>query len=172
MFDGIFVKTYPAPTVDRREILRYAGCQQPIDSVERVLDECLAECENALAYRVCYRVLTAENFYRIFGTHPRLDGCAYAVVFAATVGLDIDRLIARYRQVSVTKSVLLQAIGAERCIYVGDSEVDVLTAKNAGVPCLSVLWGFRDWDCLVEAGATHFCSDPAELLNSLKAMVK
>ena len=65
----------------------------------------------------------------------------------------------------------MKAIGAERCIYVGDSEVDVLTAKNAGVPCLSVLWGFRDRDCLEEAGATHFCSDPAELLNSLKAMV-
>ena len=37
-----------------------------------------------------------------------------------------------------------QAIGADTCVYVGDSEVDVVTAKNAGVPCLSVLWGFRD----------------------------
>ena len=65
----------------------------------------------------------------------------------------------------------MKAIGAERCIYVGDSEVDVLTAKNAGVPCLTVLWGFRDREILVDAGATHFCADPAELLNSLKAMV-
>lgn len=65
----------------------------------------------------------------------------------------------------------MKAIGAERCIYVGDSEVDVLTAKNAGVPCLTVLWGFRDRKILVDAGATHFCTDPAELLNSLKAMV-
>ena len=65
----------------------------------------------------------------------------------------------------------MQAIGVETCIYVGDSEVDVLTAKNAGVPCLTVLWGFRDKACLVEAGATHFCSDPAHLLNLLKAMV-
>ena len=38
----------------------------------------------------------------------------------------------------------MEAIGADRCIYVGDSEVDVLTANNAGVPCLCVLWGFRD----------------------------
>ena len=66
----------------------------------------------------------------------------------------------------------MKAIGAERCIYVGDSEVDVLTAKNAGVPCLSVLWGFRDKDCLLEAGATHFCENTAELVNCLKAMVK
>jgi len=65
----------------------------------------------------------------------------------------------------------MAAIGAERCIYVGDSEVDVLTAKNAGVPCLSVLWGFRDKEILVEAGATHFCEDPADLVNSLKEMI-
>ena len=65
----------------------------------------------------------------------------------------------------------MEAIGAESCIYVGDSEVDVLTAKNAGVPCLSVLWGFRDKEILAEAGATHFCEDPKDLLNALKEMI-
>ena len=65
----------------------------------------------------------------------------------------------------------MKAIGVEKCIYVGDSEVDVLTAKNAGVPCLSVLWGFRDKDCLVGAGADHFCDKPKDMLNLLKAMV-
>ena len=62
-------------------------------------------------------------------------------------------------------------IGADHCIYVGDSEVDVLTARNAGVPCLSVLWGFRDKDILLEAGATHFCEAPADLLKCLKEMI-
>jgi len=57
----------------------------------------------------------------------------------------------------------MEAIGVETCIYVGDSEVDVLTAKNAGVPCLSVLWGFRDRQDMLEAGGSHFCHDPAEL---------
>ena len=66
----------------------------------------------------------------------------------------------------------MKAIGAESCIYVGDSEVDVLTAKNAGVPCLSVIWGFRDKQILVEAGAEHFCENPKDLLKLLKAMVK
>ena len=66
----------------------------------------------------------------------------------------------------------MAAIGADRCIYVGDSEVDVLTAKNAGVPCLSVLWGFRDQKMLQENGATHFCKYPGDLVNCLKAMVK
>ena len=65
----------------------------------------------------------------------------------------------------------MRAIGVEKCIYVGDSEVDVLTAKNAGVPCLSVLWGFRDKNCLADAGAEHFCDDPKDMLKLLKAMV-
>ena len=65
----------------------------------------------------------------------------------------------------------MAAIGVEKCIYVGDSEVDVLTAKNAGVPCLSVLWGFRDKACLLEHGGSHFCDDPKNLLSALKEMM-
>ena len=65
----------------------------------------------------------------------------------------------------------IRAVGAETCVYVGDSEVDILTARNAGVPCLSVSWGFRDEDCLVEAGADHLCRTTAELVNSLKEMI-
>lgn len=64
----------------------------------------------------------------------------------------------------------MEATGAESCIYVGDSEVDVRTASNAGVPCLSVLWGFRDKAALLEAGAEHFCAAPCDLLKSLKEM--
>ena len=57
----------------------------------------------------------------------------------------------------------MQALGADRCVYVGDSEVDVLTAKNAGVPCIAVTWGFRDVDTLRAAGAEHFCHTAADL---------
>jgi phosphoglycolate phosphatase len=66
----------------------------------------------------------------------------------------------------------MQDLGAQRCIYVGDSEVDVLTAKNAGVPCLTVLWGFRDRDLLVEAGATHFCEKTSELSEKIRKLIE
>ena len=66
----------------------------------------------------------------------------------------------------------MAAIGVEKCIYVGDSEVDVLTAKNTGVPCLSVLWGFRDKECLAQEGATRFCDDPKKLYATLKEMIE
>ena len=65
----------------------------------------------------------------------------------------------------------MEAIGADRCIYVGDSEVDVLTAQNAGAPCLCVLWGFRDKETLLAAGAEHFCERPADLFNKLREMI-
>ena len=65
----------------------------------------------------------------------------------------------------------MQAIGVEHCVYVGDSEVDVATAQNAGVPCLTVLWGFRDREELETAGAKHFCANPADLVRSLKDML-
>lgn len=65
----------------------------------------------------------------------------------------------------------MQVLGTDRCIYVGDSEVDVLTAQNAGVPCLSVLWGFRDRETLLQAGAEHFCEKPADLFDTLKEMM-
>ena len=57
----------------------------------------------------------------------------------------------------------MKAIGVEKCIYVGDSEVDIRTANNAGVPCVSVLWGFRDREVLEEEGGRYFCTHPAEL---------
>ena len=66
----------------------------------------------------------------------------------------------------------MKAIGVEKCIYVGDSEVDVLTAKNAGVPCLSVLWGFRDKDFLEAEGASRFCDDTKKLYATLKEMIE
>jgi len=65
----------------------------------------------------------------------------------------------------------MKALETDACVYVGDSEVDVLTAKNAGVPCLSVTWGFRDVPELEEAGAKYFCHDTAKLQESLDAIV-
>ena len=63
----------------------------------------------------------------------------------------------------------MAAIGVDQCIYIGDSEVDVLTAQNAGVPCLSVLWGFRDKE---EIGGSHYCSTPAELPAMIRRLCK
>jgi len=62
-------------------------------------------------------------------------------------------------------------IGVESCVYVGDSEVDVLTAKNAGVPCMSVLWGFRDRGEIETTGGIHFCDKVEELEEKLENLI-
>lgn len=65
-----------------------------------------------------------------------------------------DSVLAAMREMGVT---------AQETVYVGDSDVDVLTARNAGVPCVAVLWGFRDEACLKAAGAKRLARTPEEL---------
>ena len=60
----------------------------------------------------------------------------------------------------------LRQLGAskEGAVYIGDSDVDIMTAKNCGLPCISVLWGFRDKDFLIQHGGTIFVDKPADIL--------
>ena len=55
-------------------------------------------------------------------------------------------------------------VGKEQAVCVGDSDVDLQTARNSGLPCISVLWGFRSRDFLLAHGATTFAERPADIL--------
>ncbi len=125
MFDNVWIKTYPVPPIDEREILRYAGCRGEADEVTAaLLEECLLECAETFTYRVCYRMFDVKQEGGVLeiGTlateskalQKNLEGCSQAVVFAATVGLSVDRMIAKYAGVATAKALMLQAIGAER----------------------------------------------------------
>jgi len=63
----------------------------------------------------------------------------------------------------------MKDLGCEpaRSVYVGDSEVDVMTARNAGVDCIAVTWGFRSPEQLQEAGASVLIDSPMELLEKI-----
>ena len=65
---------------------------------------------------------------------------------------------------TVLEAMRQLGVGKEGTVYIGDSDVDIDTDRNVGVPCISVLWGFRDRDFLIEHGATHLISKPEELL--------
>lgn len=64
----------------------------------------------------------------------------------------------------------IRLLGCDRqsCLYVGDSEVDLQTARNASLPCCSVSWGFRDKKQLIEAGATTIIDRPEELMGVIQ----
>lgn len=58
-------------------------------------------------------------------------------------------------------------VAAGDAVYVGDSDVDLQTARNSGLPCISVLWGFRDRQFLLDHGATTLIEQPAQLIAHL-----
>ena len=62
-------------------------------------------------------------------------------------------------------------IGVDTCVYIGDSEVDALTARNTGVPCVAVSWGFRDRDVLEESNPEFICDDTADLVEMIEKAV-
>lgn len=72
-----------------------------------------------------------------------------------------DECLEAMKELGVTK---------EDCIYVGDSEIDHLTAVNTGLKCISCLWGFRTKEELLKVGAenNYFVNDPLEILEILK----
>lgn len=65
----------------------------------------------------------------------------------------------------VDKAFEEMGIDKSNAVYIGDSEVDLATARNSGLPCISVLWGFRDRDMLEEMGAEMFVEKPLQILD-------
>lgn len=70
---------------------------------------------------------------------------------------------------AVNEALRFLGIDKSEAVYIGDSDVDFETAKNAELPCISVLWGFRDEEFLREKGATLFVRDPAEIYDIIMA---
>ena len=93
-----------------------------------------------------------------------------AEFFADTVPIAVgEKQGIRRKPAPDTLLTAMAQLGAERTstVYVGDSEVDIATARAAGLPCISVLWGFRDRGLLEQAGAQQFAADTGELAKLL-----
>lgn len=120
----ITVKKYENLPVDRSEIMRYMGCFAPDARIDSLICDCLGECGGLLSYKVCFEafpVAFSENGVafpfgeaRSMSLKKHLDGCSCAVIFAATVGIGLDRLILKYSRLSASRALCFQAIGAER----------------------------------------------------------
>lgn len=65
---------------------------------------------------------------------------------------------------TVNEALRQLGVSQDGAVYIGDSDVDIMTAKNSGLPCISVLWGFRDEKFLLEHGATTLISSPLDIL--------
>lgn len=136
----MITKTYNEPPFCEREILRYAGCKSPDSEILSLLHSCLNEVREKLSYQVCYRELSVRaedslcdfGFFRLKSKHlaQNLEGCSNVILFAATVGIQIDRLIAKYGRMSPSKALMMQAIGAERIEALCDAFCEELAAEK------------------------------------------
>lgn len=140
----ILSKTYIESPFCEKEILRYAGCRGEREEISVVLKECIDEVKDKLTYKVCYRELSIKTVgdtcdFEVFSVHSEklarnLKGCEKVILFAATVGVEIDRLIGKYGRLSPTKALLFQAIGAERIEALCDAFcADIKKEYNTGL---------------------------------------
>lgn len=119
----IKIKQYNEIPVDLGEILRYMNAENNAETVS-IIEECLKELNNRLSYKVCYdqfAITLNGNLVDLGFTTIESDNlsnnlkdCQSVIIFAATIGIEIDRLIARYGRLSPVKALTFQAIGAER----------------------------------------------------------
>lgn len=124
MNSTVFVKSYDAPSVDKSEVFRYLTASCDDENTKELVNEALFECKEKFSYKVCYAEFPIEfkngeidfGFMKSDSTSliKNLSGCKSAVVFGATVGIEIDRLIYKYGKISPSKAIAFQAIGAER----------------------------------------------------------
>ena len=138
----VYTQTFSAPSVDRNEILRYAMCKERAPEVEMLLDECLCEIEGRLKYSVCLTRLPVSalgdevdlSFARVRShlLSKYLCDCDEIFLFCATVGLEMDRLIAKYAKVSPSRSTMHQAIGSERVEALCDLVCDMIFDEMNG----------------------------------------
>ena len=119
----IIVKNYNSLKFNQKEILRYAGMKGENSEITKLLSECLKEIDGKLNFSVCYKVCDIDlstavdfGFFKVNSKDlsKNLQGYNKALIFVATVGIEIDRLIKKYSVISPTKALLFQAIGAER----------------------------------------------------------
>ena len=140
MAGTVLVRSFDAPPINKKEIFRYAGVKCADDGLEALLQSCLDEASSKLAYRVCYSEFSVKRNNETLDlefarTDSRalgkcLDGCERIVLFAATVGIELDRLIAKYSKVSPTRALMLQAIGTERIESLCDLFCDELESEK------------------------------------------
>ena len=62
-------------------------------------------------------------------------------------------------------------VNVSEAVYVGDSDVDILTARNSDMKCISVTWGFRSRDFLIESSAEILADKPADILELIKSSI-
>ena len=124
---------------------------QPYPGIMQLLEQLKAEGKNIAVVSNKFYAATRELCRHFFGD-----------LVPVAIG---EREDIRKKPAPDTVIEALRELGVdnEGAVYIGDSDVDIMTAKNSGMPCVSVLWGFRDKEFLLEHGATTLILKPEEM---------
>ena len=138
----VLTRTPTLPTPSRREILRYLGAREESSELQALIDGALIEAEPLLRPAVVYArfSLKKEGTLQDIGfaksesrdLAKALGGCDELLLFAATLGLELDRRISGYGRLSPARALVLQAIGTERIEALCDA-----FCKEIGTECRS-----------------------------------
>lgn len=119
-----FLKTMDTPPYCEKDALRYAGCRSDDAHIADMLRDCMQAVRSELTYKVCYQELPVRidgtccdfGFFQVSSAQlaKNLHGCTQVLLLAATIGLGMDRWIAKYSRISPARAVLMQALGTER----------------------------------------------------------
>lgn len=124
---------------------------QPYPGIMQLLEQLKAEGKNIAVVSNKFYAATRELCRHFFGD-----------LVPVAIG---EREDIRKKPAPDTVIEALRELGVDKegAVYIGDSDVDIMTAKNSGMPCVSVLWGFRDKEFLIENGATTLISQPEDM---------
>ena len=180
------LETYNFPTKSEREVRSYLG-NGARELVRLALPQAVSESgldkylEEYKAYYNAHSKIKTKPYDGVIELlrHLRERGVMTAVVsnkpdpavgilckeyFGELLDISLgDRADIERKPSAEPVKYVINKLKCDKAIYVGDSEVDVQTAKNADIPCVSLTWGFRDKDVLEECGATCFANNSDEL---------
>lgn len=129
-----------------------ADCTKPYDGIIDVINELKSKgCKTAVVSNKAH--FAAQAVVKDF----------FGDIFDEVVGKK-DKFPSKPEPDSLLYTIGLLGCEKENCIYIGDSDVDVMTAHNAGIECIGVTWGNRDEDVLVESGAEYIAHIPSDIL--------
>ena len=111
-------------------------------------------------------VLTAIASNKYDGAVKKLSGIYFGDLIDVALG-ESEKVSRKPNPDMIFKIIKSLGVNACDCVYVGDSDVDIITAKNAGMPCVSVGWGFRDKSFLAQNGATVIAETVPQLTKIL-----
>lgn len=139
---------------NKKEILRYCGVKSADDNLNKLIDKCIKEANPYFTYKVCYgefpiKIKDNQIDLPMLSLHSKdlaknLGGCDSLILFAATVGIGIDRLIGKYSRIKPAKAVAFQAIGAERIEMLCDLFCDSIIRNQGKSLCPRFSPGYGD----------------------------